>query len=256
MADPVAFITGASRGIGKQLAVDFAKRGYDVVCVARSTAEQPPKLPGTVDATADLVRAEGRRALSVRADLSREEDCGAAVEAAYGEFGRIDVLINNAAIAPTGAALEQPKRWRLAVDINLNAPFSLMAEICPRMVEAGHGRVINISSRVAVQPEFGRVSYTSTKRALEGLTESLAVELSGSGVSVNAIRLEVDVWTEGYAFTLGEDADTSKFEDPVVMSDACLWIVDQPADYTGKVVTIADLRELGGVRPPTRFDRE
>ncbi len=131
-----------------------------------------------------------------------------------------------------------------------------MAEICPRMVEAGHGRVINISSRVAVQPEFGRVSYTSTKRALEGLTESLAVELSGSGVSVNAIRLEVDVWTEGYAFTLGEDADTSKFEDPVVMSDACLWIVDQPADYTGKVVTIADLRELGGVRPPTRFDRE
>ncbi len=121
MADPVAFITGASRGIGKQLAVDFAKRGYDVVCVARSTAEQPPKLPGTVDATADLVRAEGRRALSVRADLSREEDCGAAVEAAYGEFGRIDVLINNAAIAPTGAALEQPKRWRLAVDINLNA---------------------------------------------------------------------------------------------------------------------------------------
>ncbi|MEE8336965.1 MAG: SDR family oxidoreductase, partial [Dehalococcoidia bacterium] len=226
MAEPVAFITGASRGIGKQLAIDFAKRGYDVVCVARSTAEQPTRLPGTVDETAELVRAEGRRALAVGADLSREEDCLSAVERAYGEFGRIDVLINNAAIAPTGAALEQPaRRWRLAVEINLNAPFYLMAEICPRMVEAGHGRVINISSRVAVEPAFGRASYTTTKRALEALTESLAVELQGSSVSVNAIRLELDVWTEGYAFTLGEDADTSKFEDAVVMSDACLWIV-------------------------------
>jgi NAD(P)-dependent dehydrogenase (short-subunit alcohol dehydrogenase family) len=254
MAEPVAFITGASRGIGKQLAIDFAKRGYDVVCVARSTAEQPTRLPGTVDETAELVRAEGRRALAVGADLSREEDCRSAVELGYGEFGRVDVLINNAAIAPTGAALEQPaRRWRLAIEINLNAPFYLMAEICPRMMEAGHGRVINISSRVAVEPEFGRASYTTTKRALEALTESLAVELKGSGVSVNAIRLELDVWTEGYAFTLGEDADTSKFEDPVVMSDACLWIVDQPAEYTGKIVTIAELRALGAVRPPTRF---
>jgi NAD(P)-dependent dehydrogenase (short-subunit alcohol dehydrogenase family) len=112
------------------------------------------------------------------------------------------------------------------------------------MVEAGHGRVINISSRIAVEPGFGRASYTTTKRALEALTESLAVELQGTTVSVNAIRLEVDVWTEGYAFTLGEDADTSKFEDPVVMSDACLWIADQPAEYSGNIVTIADLRAL------------
>lgn len=253
MADPVVFITGASRGIGKQLAVDFAKHGYDVVALARSTAASPTKLPGTVDETAEQVRAEGRRCLPLGVDLQVEQQIVDAAEQAYVEFGRIDVLINNAAIAPPGPSLEAPlRRWRLAVDINVNAPFYLSHEICPRMAQAGGGRVINISSGASSSPDFGRVSYTTTKRALEAMTEALAHELKPGKVAVNCIKLELSVYSEGYEFTL-PGVDVSDFEDPVIMSDAALWFGQQPLDYTGHVLTIADLREMGVVRAVTRI---
>ncbi len=185
-------------------------------------------------------------------DLQSEEQIIESVERAYAEFGRVDVLINNAAIAPPGNSMEAPtRRWRLAVDINVNAPFYLCHEICPRMADAGGGRVINISSGAADSPEFGRVSYTTTKRALDAMTEALGHELKPSQVAVNCIKLELSVYSEGYEFTL-PGVDTSDFEDPVIMSDAALWLAGQPLDYTGHVLTIAQMREMGVVRPVTR----
>lgn len=251
MSAPVALVTGASRGIGKQVSVDLASAGYDVVCAARSTADQPGKLPGTVDETAALIHAKGRRAMPVALDVRDEEAISELVYRIYNEWGRCDLLVNNAAIAPTAPALDDTtKRWRLAVDVNLNGPFYLIHELCPHMVESGEGRVVNISSGASVTPEFGRASYTVTKRALEALSECLAHDLGGK-VAVNCIRLELAVWTEGFTATLGE-GDYSGFEDPVIMSDAVLWLTKQPIAYTGKVLTIADLRALGAVRPQTK----
>lgn len=257
MATPVAFITGASRGIGKQLALDFARNGYDLVVIARSTKESPTKLPGTVDETAALVRRQGQRCLPLGVDLRVEAQINAAVERAYAEFGRLDLLINNAAVAPPGKALEAPvRRWRLAVEINLTAPFLLMHAVCPRMAGSGGGAVINISSGAAQWPDFGRPSYTTTKRGLEALTEALAHELQEDQVAVNALQLELSVWSEGYAFTL-PDVDTHDFEDPIIMSDACLWLAQQPRSYTGHILTIGELRRMGVVRPRTRIgDRQ
>lgn len=252
MTAPVAVITGASPGIGRRLAVDFAAAGYDVACLARSTAESPSKLPGTVDETAELVRAQGRRALALAVDVRDEAQVAAAAERVYGELGRCDVLINNAAVAVPGRTLELPtSRWRLAVDVNLNGPLYMVYHLAPRMAGHGGGHIINISSGAAVTPEFGRTSYTVTKAALESLTACLAHELRGQGIAVNCIRLELPVWSEGFAFTLG-DVDPSRFEDPVIMSDAALWLVRQPREYTGQIVTIGELRALGAVRPPTR----
>ncbi len=249
----VAFITGASRGIGKQLAVDFAQRGYDIVCLARSTGAQPTKLPGTVDDTAALVRQHGRRALPLGVDLQSEEHLRAAVERTYEEFGRIDVLINNAAIAIPGPTLLQPmRRWRLALEINLNAPLATMMAACPRMAAAGGGHVINVSSSAVDMPEFGRASYTVSKAALESLTVCMAHELASAAIAVNAVRIDVPIWSEGFVFTLA-GMDTSDFEDAVIMSDACLWLVDQPTSRSGHVLTITGLREQGIVRPRTRI---
>ncbi|MEX2237498.1 MAG: SDR family NAD(P)-dependent oxidoreductase [Dehalococcoidia bacterium] len=250
MSDPVAVITGASRGIGKQLAKDLAGAGYDVVCLARSSGDSPGKLPGTIDETADLVREKGQRALALPLNVGNEDEVRAIADRTFEEFGRCDLLINNAAIAVPGKTLEQPtKRWRRAVDVNINGPLYMMYYFCPRMREAGEGRVINISSGASDAPEFGRVSYTVTKRALEAMTEAMSFELAGS-VAVNCIKLELSVWSEGYAYTLG-DIDTSGFEDPVIMSDATLWFAKQPISYTGKVLTIAQMREMGVVRPVT-----
>ena len=248
MAAPVAVITGASRGIGKQLCVDFAKEGYDIVCAARSTSDSPSKLPGDVDETAKLVREHGREAYPLALDVRGEEAIAAFADRIYGELGRCDLLINNAAIAaPRPALQDTTKRWRVGVDVNLNGPFYLMYYLCPRMTE-GEGRVINISSGAAVTPEFGRPNYTATKLALEGLSQSLAHELRGV-VAVNVLRLDLAVWSEGFAATLPPDNDYP-FEHPVIMSDAAIWMAKQPvADYTGRVETITGLREKAIVRP-------
>lgn len=251
-AAPVALVTGASRGIGRRLAADLAAAGYDVVCAARSTAARPGALPGTLEETAGLVEQAGQRAWAVPLDVRDEAAVAALADRIYAEWGRCDLLVNNAAVAPeTPALADTTKRWRLVVDVNLNGPFYAIWHLAPRMAEAGGGRVINVSSGAAKLPQFGRAGYTVTKLALESLTECLAHELRPRRVAVNCLRLEVPVWTEGFAATL-EDPSAFGFEDPVIMSDAVLWMARQPATWTGQIVTIGELRARGGVRPETR----
>jgi NAD(P)-dependent dehydrogenase (short-subunit alcohol dehydrogenase family) len=251
MSAPVALVTGASRGIGRRLCVDLADAGYDVVCVARTTRAAPARLPGTVEETADAVTRAGRRALAVGLDVQDEAGVAALAARVYDAFGRCDVLVNNAAVAPPKPALaDTVRRWRLAVDVNLNGPFYLMYHLCPRMAEAGGGRVVNVSSAAAVMPSFGRPSYTATKLALEGLTEALAHELAGR-VAVNCLRIDIPIWTEGFDATLPADFDRSGFEDAAIMSDAVRWLVAQPLEVTGRVLTLGELRVCGIVRPPT-----
>jgi NAD(P)-dependent dehydrogenase (short-subunit alcohol dehydrogenase family) len=254
-SNPVAVVTGASRGIGKQLCVDLAQAGYDIVCAARSARDAPGRLPGTIDDTARLVERHERRAMPVAVDVQNEPAVATLAERLYAEWGRCDLLINNAAIAPPKPALQDSiKRWRLAVDVNLNGPFYLMYHLCGRMAAAGGGRVINISSGASQLPDFGRPSYMATKLALEGLTRALAHELHGR-VAVNCIRIDFLVWSEGFEATLPGDYDTAAFEDPVVVSDAVRWLANQDLSYTGEILTLGELRESGVVRPQTTVRR-
>jgi NAD(P)-dependent dehydrogenase (short-subunit alcohol dehydrogenase family) len=248
----VAVVTGASRGIGRQLAADLARNGYDVACVARSSLAQPSKLPGTVEETADLVRKAGREALAVSLDVRDEEAIAAFAQRLLETWGHCDVLVNNAAVAPPRRALDDTtRRWRLAVDVNLNGPFYFIYYLGRRMAERGSGHVLDLSSIAAAFPAFGRASYTATKLALEGLTEALAHDLAGR-VAVNCIRIDMPIWTEGFDATLPADFDRSWFEDAVIMSDAVLWLAKQALDYTGKILTLGDLRARGVVRAPTK----
>jgi NAD(P)-dependent dehydrogenase (short-subunit alcohol dehydrogenase family) len=253
MANPVALVTGASRGIGRRVAVDLAKAGYDVVCTARSSDDSRGSLPGTVDATAEEVRAAGRRALAVRLDVRDEDGVKALADRVYDELGRCDLVVNNAALAPPKPALDDTtKRWRLGIDVNVNGPFYFTYYFAPRM-EKGNGRIVNISSGASQLPEFGRASYTTSKAALEAMTRSLAHDLKGR-VAVNCIRLELMVRTEGFDATLPKGM-ALEMEDPVIMSDAVLWFAKQPIEVTGEVLEIGDLRARGAVRPPTKAKR-
>jgi NAD(P)-dependent dehydrogenase (short-subunit alcohol dehydrogenase family) len=249
MSRPVAVVTGASRGIGKQFVIDLAKAGYDVVATARSSDDSRGKLPGTVDESAALARKEGARALAVALDVRDEEAVAKLAAQVQDAFGRCDLVVNNAALAPPKAALEDStKRWRLGIDVNVNGPFYFVYYFAPRMAAAGGGRIVNISSAAAVTPSFGRASYTTTKAALEAMTQSLGHDLRKQKVAVNCIRLDLPVWTEGFAETLPPDVDLP-FEDPVIMSDALLWLAKQPLDYSGEVLSITELRARGVVRP-------
>ncbi len=253
MSQKVAIVTGASRGIGKRLSIDLAEAGYDVACVARSSSDRPSKLPGTVDETAEAVRAHGRRALAEGLDVRDEQAVASLAERIYDSWGRCDLLVNNAAVAPPRPALEDSTgRWRLAVDVNLNGPFYLAYYLCGRMAKHGGAQVINVSSAAAVMPQFGRASYTATKRALEGMTEALAHDLRDQ-VAVNCLRIDVPVYSEGFAFTM--PGDYSDYEDPVIISDAVLWMARQPVTHTGRIHTISGLRAEGVVREPTPHGR-
>jgi NAD(P)-dependent dehydrogenase (short-subunit alcohol dehydrogenase family) len=250
MPHPVAVVTGASRGIGKQLCFDLAAAGYDVVCVARSTKQHPSKLPGTVEETAGGVLDLGRRAMPVGLDVRDEGAIAALVERIYQEWGRCDLLVNNAAVAPPRPALEDStKRWRLAVDVNLNGPFYFTYYLGPRMASDDGGRVVNVSSVVAVMPEFGRASYTATKCALEGMTRALGLDLE-KRVAVNGLRIDIPIWSEGFTETLGAEGRPA-FEDAAIVSDAVLWLAEQPLAHTAEIHTLSELRERGIVRPPT-----
>jgi NAD(P)-dependent dehydrogenase (short-subunit alcohol dehydrogenase family) len=252
MSAPVALVTGASRGIGRQLCADLARDGYDVVCAARSTSDRPSKLPGTIEETAHAVTQAGRRAWPVALDVRDEDAVTRVVEQLYKEWGRCDLLVNNAAIAPETPALQDTtKRWRLAMDVNVHGPFYAIYYLHERMSAAGGGRVVNISSGAAQAPQFGRASYTVSKSALEALTLCMAHDLRDAKIAVNCLRLELMVWTEGFAATLGDPGEYA-FEDPVIMSDAVLWMAKQPFDWTGQIETIGSLRERGAVRPVTK----
>jgi NAD(P)-dependent dehydrogenase (short-subunit alcohol dehydrogenase family) len=251
MTRPVAVVTGASRGIGKRFCLDLAAHGYDVVATARSSDDSRGKLHGTIDETAALARHEGARALAVAMDVRDEEAVAKLADQVYDAFGRCDLVVNNAALAPPKAALDDStKRWRLGVDVNVNGPFYFTYYFAPRMAQAGGGRIVNISSGASQMPNFGRASYTTTKAALEAMTKSLAHDLEEKCVAVNCIRLDLPVWTEGFAETLPADVDIP-FEDAVIMSDALLWFARQPLDVTGQVLGIVEMRERGCVRPFT-----
>jgi 7-alpha-hydroxysteroid dehydrogenase len=253
---PVAVVTGASRGIGRQLCIDLAEAGYDVVCAARSTRAQHSNLPGTVDETADEVRARGRRAMAVGLDVRDESAVATLAQMVYDQWQRCDLLVNNAAVAPPRPALEDSiKRWKLALDVNVNGPFFAMYFFCGRMRDApGGGRVVNISSSAAVWPQFGRASYTTTKRALEAMSESLAHDLRDL-VAVNVLRIDLPIFSEGFGATLPDESAVA-FEHPVIASDAVLWLAREPLEHTGRIHTLTELREAGVVRPLTSFTRE
>jgi len=252
---PVAVVTGASRGIGRELCLDLAEAGYDVVCAARSTERQRSSLPGTVDETAEEVRERGRRAMPVGLDVRDESAVATLAQMVFDEWGRCDLLVNNAAVAPPKPALEDSvKRWRLALEVNVNGPFYAMYYFCGRMGEAEtRGRVVNISSAAAVWPQFGRASYTTSKRALEAMSESLAHDLRDR-VAVNALRIDLPIYSEGFGATL-PDEEAVAFEHPGVATDAVLWMAQQPIAHTGRIHTLTELREAGVVRPLTPYSR-
>ena len=210
MSAPVALITGASRGIGKRIAIDLAESGYDLVLTARSSKKTPGRLPGTLEDTAKQVENWGRKALVSPLDVRDECAIASLAEQVDEVFGRCDLLVNNAALAPPKPALKDTtKRWRMAIDANINGPFYISYYFVPLLEKNGLGRIVNISSQAATMPDFQRISYTTTKAALNNPlideyslrgAKGLLVNITGGDdltmfeedEAVNKIRAEVD----------------------------------------------------------------
>ena len=177
----VAIITGAGGGIGRSIALALAGDGMAVSLWGRSEA--------SLEETAELIRAAGGTALALVADVADEDAVAVATARTVSELGRIDVLVNNAALnhPPTAVLDLDPDVWRQVVDVNLTGTFLCVRHVVPHMVEAGSGRVISISSIGGRKGGKGRAAYRATKAALINLTETLASEVHASGVTVNCV---------------------------------------------------------------------
>jgi citronellol/citronellal dehydrogenase len=237
----VAVVTGASRGIGRAIAIALAAAGADVVCTARSSEASPSKIPGTIDQTAQEVETLGRRALAIPMNLAKDEEVETMVHRTLTEFGRIDILINNAAVSAPGSFLDVPlKHWDLVMNVNLRGVYLCIRGFLHTMMEQRAGSIINISSYASQAEGSWGLAYSVSKAALERLTTGLAAEVEPYNIAINALQIERFVASEGFLY-LTPGTNHSTWDKPEVVGEAALWLISRDPSYTGQVVTLGDI---------------
>jgi NAD(P)-dependent dehydrogenase (short-subunit alcohol dehydrogenase family) len=255
----VALVTGASRGIGADVACMLAREGAQLVCCARTEREGEHPLQGSLNGTVNRIRTAGGQAVAVRANLASDEDCELVIDAARKAYGPVDILINNAAVAFFGPTKDLPvSRWIVSWRVTMHATFLLSKLVLQDMIERGWGRIINVSSESAIGPGagpypgariIGDTTYGAQKAAIERFTQGLAQEVYASGVGVAAIAPSLIVPTPGaLANAQISGPGDPRAEDPTHMPDAIRVLVTDPVEaMAGRVVYSQQLLKEKGL---------
>ncbi len=236
--DKVVVVTGASRGIGREIALQFAAQGAKVVVSARGA--------GAIDALVGEIEEKGGQALAVAADVAKTADVENLFAEATAAFGRVDILINNAGITRDGLLLRmKDDDWDAVLDTNLKGAFLCTRAAAKLMSKQKYGRIVNISSVVGEMGNPGQANYCASKAGVIGLTKSVARELGRRNVTVNAV-------TPGFIVTEMTDAlpektrnelsamiPTGRFGEPSEIAHAVLFLSSDHASYiTGQVLGV------------------
>src|SRR5216117_824086 len=180
LANQIAVVTGAGRGIGRAIALKFAAEGADIVCVSRSS-ENSEKVAGEI-------RALGRRAWAWAVDVADSKAVAAAAEKIVAEAGRVDILVNNAGVTRDGLLMRMSEAdWDTVLDTNLKGAFLFTKALTRSFLKQRAGRIINIASVVGLTGNAGQCNYAASKAGLIGFTKSMALELASRGITVNAL---------------------------------------------------------------------
>jgi NAD(P)-dependent dehydrogenase (short-subunit alcohol dehydrogenase family) len=276
MPNKVAFVTGASRGIGKAVAAELAVAGYDVALTARTVHEGEARehsstikasdtspMPGSLESTAELVREAGQRCLVLPADLLDHPSLVMAADRVVAEWGRIDVLINNGRYVGPGhmdLVLDTPVRLlRDHLEANALAPFVLIKAVLPHMLERGSGTVINLTSSAAFRDPPARageggwgLGYALSKSAMHRIAGVLALELADRGI--RAFNLQPGaIVTERILQDMAPFGITvaARGAPAAVIGKVCVWLLESPdaAEYNGKNVKAQELCDKLGLLP-------
>jgi len=238
LANQIAVVTGAGRGIGRAIALRFAAEGADIVCVSR-TAENSGKV-------ANEVRALGRRAWAHAVDVAESRAVAEAGEKILAETGRVDILVNNTGITRDGLLVRMSEQdWDTVLDTNLKGAFLFTKAFARAFIKRRSGCVINISSVTGLIGNAGQCNYAASKAALIGFTKSVARELASRDITVNALApgfVETDMTaalSEEVRRELLQKIPLNAFGQPDDIANAALFLASPAARYiTGQVITV------------------
>ena len=248
----IAVVTGAGRGLGRAMALALADAGCDIVAAARTRPQ--------IEETAELVRAKGRRSLVVPTDITDPASVQAMVDATIAEFGRIDILLNNAggATAGMGKPLEEvtDEEWRLGIDTNLSGTFYCCRAVIPHMLRQGGGKIINLTSGFGLRGGRDNFMYTTAKAGLINFTRSLAITYADRNIQANLIapglfphdNSAMAEWWRGGKFVpmgrLGRDEE---------LGPLCLFLASDLSSYMNGDILALEGGGLSGGHAPTGF---
>ena len=239
MNKKIALVTGASRGIGKEIALALAKEGYNIAFSFNSNREMAEIVKIQIEKT-------GSKVLAIKADVSSKEDVDNMIKFIGEELGTVDVLVNNAGITKDNLLVRMSEEdWDDVITVNLKSAFLTSKAVARSMMKKRYGKIINLSSVVGIMGNAGQANYSASKAGLIGLTKSAAKELAGRGIRVNAIApgfVSTDMTnalsnevkeTMLKAIPLGYFASTKEISDLVV------FLASEKSDYiTGQVIEI------------------
>lgn len=235
-----AIVTGAARGIGREIAISFYKKGYNVVMNYAGNDK-------AAEETIRLCKESGDgNIISVKGDVSKEDTARALVDAAMNEFGTIDVVVNNAGITKdTLMVMMKTDDFDRVIDVNLKGAFLLTQKTLKPMMKKRYGRIINISSVVGVHGNAGQVNYAASKAGLIGMTKSIAKELAGRNITVNAVAPGMiatdmtDSLSDKTKDQIKSTIPAGRMGTPDDIANAVLFLADEKSGYiTGQVLLV------------------
>ena len=237
--DKVAMITGATRGIGKQIALTLANEGYNIVLNYRTENDELFQAKNEIES-------KNVNCLTVQGDVTNFEDCKQMIERAINEFGKIDVLINNAGITKDMLlARMKEEDFKQVIDVNLVGTFNMTKNVISYMMKARSGRIINISSVVGIAGNAGQTNYSASKAGIIGFTKSLAKEVASRNILVNAVApgfIETnmtDVLKQEVKDEIAKNIPLKRMGTPKDVANVVMFLASEESSYiTGQVISV------------------
>lgn len=257
LRNKTVLITGASRGIGKAIALRLAREGANIVIAAKSV-EENAKLGGTIFSAATEVEQAGGQALAVQCDIRYEEQIANVVNQAVGKFGGIDIVVNNAsAISLTPTEQTEPKRFDLMHDINVRGTYFVTRACIPHLKKSTNAHILTLSPPVSMNPKWfkGHLAYTLTKFSMSMMAIGWAAELKQYNVASNALWPKTTIDTAAVRNLLGGEQLAKMSRKPEILADAAAYIFSQPAaQCTGNCFIDEEIFAKQGITDLSQYD--
>ena len=255
-SNKTVFITGASRGIGKAIALRLAREGANIAVASKSVTENP-KLGGTIYSAVEEIEKAGGKGLAIPCDIRFEDQIEAAVKQAVDHFGGIDILVNNAsAISLTNSQQTEAKRFDLMHNINIRGTFLVSQHCIPHLKKGNNPHILNLSPPINMDPKWFKkhLAYTISKYSMSMIVIGLAEELKKDKIAVNALWPKTTIDTAAVKNLLGGDALAQMSRKPEIIADAAHYIFSQPAeDCTGNFFIDEQVMAMAGVTDLTKY---